>query len=129
MTGVGQRRTRCRFAHLFCGNLVEEEQRLVFQTVVTEAVGIGQTNTFAVEISQTERAAWPISPAISCSELDVIDLDLAVEGGVVHAEQLGGAALVTVGDFERATDQFDFKARDFVIERDAARNIQRRDRF
>src|SRR5262245_13607857 len=51
---------------------------------------------------------------------DVVDLDLAVERGVVHSEQLSGAALVAAGDFERATYQLDLEARDLVIERDAA---------
>ncbi|MCI0692424.1 hypothetical protein L0337_10530, partial [candidate division KSB1 bacterium] len=55
-----------------------------------------------------------------CLDLDVVDLDLAVEGRVVHAEQLGGAALVAAGDIERAADQFDLEARVFVLERDAA---------
>src|SRR5215510_3364114 len=52
--------------------------------------------------------------------LDVVDLDLAIERRVVHPEQFRGSALMAAGDFERAADQLDFEARDLVIERDAA---------
>src|SRR5262245_17114241 len=61
--------------------------------------------------------------------LDVIDLDLAVERRVVHSEQFRGAALMAAGYFERAADQLDFEARDLVIERDAAGDVERGRRF
>lgn len=44
------------------------------------------------------------------SRADVVRLDLAVERGVVHAKQTGGAALMTAGHFKSAFDQFDLKA-------------------
>src|SRR5215475_12589218 len=61
--------------------------------------------------------------------LDVVDLDLAVERRVVHSEQLSGAALMAAGDFESAADQLDLEARDLVIERDAAGDVERGRRF
>src|SRR5262247_3671109 len=60
---------------------------------------------------------------------DVIYLDLAVKRRVVHSEQLSGAALMAAGDFERAAYQLDLEARDLVIERDAAGDVERGRRF
>src|SRR5262245_14030793 len=60
---------------------------------------------------------------------DVVHLDLAVERRVVHPEQFRGATLMAACDFERAADQLDFEARDLVVERDAAGDVEQGRRF
>ncbi len=50
---------------------------------------------------------------------DVVGFDFAVERRGVQAEHLGGAALMSAGDFHRPPNQADLVAGNLVVKRDA----------
>src|SRR5205085_3161837 len=57
---------------------------------------------------------------------NIVIANLAIERRRVHAEQLGGARLMAAGNFQGAANQLDLKTIHFVVEGNAARQIDLR---
>src|SRR5207302_2979762 len=80
----------------------------------TSRMRTDRPKTEQIESGHVEEPSGPARP--SRSQIDVIGLNLRIQGRGVHAQQARSARLVSASLIQGAADQINFKTPHFVIE-------------